>query len=188
MEFTLTYRGPLKSNGSPADKHAIRRKIHEQMKLLWEQSPLSMPAFGRLLEEYQPHSGEVSLITRVGQFRFATLVSSKIELVAELSISFLRPETPGALITQGGDIDNRIKTLLDALRMPRVPNELPADATPAPDENPYFCLLENDNLVTSLSVKTDRLLEPTANSAEVLLLIHVHTKVTKGSALNLILG
>ncbi len=188
MEFTLTYRGPLKASGTVVDKHNIRRKIHEQMKRLWEQSPLSMSMFSRLLDEYKPESVEVSLITRVGQFRFAALVSSKIALVAELSISFLRPEAPGALITQGGDIDNRIKTLLDALRMPRVPTELPADATPAPDEDPYFCLLENDNLVTSLSVKTDQLLEPAANSAEVLLLIHVRTKVTMGSALNLSLG
>jgi hypothetical protein len=187
MEFTLTYRGALKANGSVADKHAIRRKIHEQMKLLWEQRPLCQPSFGRWLEEYTS-SAEVSVISRVGQFRFAPLVSSKIFLIAELNIAFLRPEAPGSLITQGGDIDNRLKTLLDALRMPKVPNELPAAAAPGPDENPYFCLLDDDNLITSLSVRTDQLLEPVASPAEVLLLIHVRTKVTEGTLENLSLG
>src|SRR6516165_5995099 len=109
MDFTLTYRGKLKSNGTAADKHAIRGCIHPQMKRLWKQPPLS--SLERLLND----SAEISLITRVGQFRFASLVSSKMCLVAELSISFLRPQPPGSLITQGGDIDNRIKTLLDAL-------------------------------------------------------------------------
>jgi hypothetical protein len=41
MEFTLTYRGPLRANGDRKDKQHIRRKIHQQMKALWQQLPLS---------------------------------------------------------------------------------------------------------------------------------------------------
>ena len=188
MDFTLTYHGPLKSNGSVADKHAIRGTIHRQMQRLWQQPPLShyRPPLSRLLED-DPES-DISLITRLGAFRFAPLVSSKIFLVAELSITFLRPQAPGSLIKHGGDIDNRLKTLLDALRMPKVPSELPAAATPAPGDDPYFCLLEDDTLVTSLSVRTDQLLEPVASPAEVQLLIHVRTKLTEGTMLNLGLG
>ena len=101
MEFALIYRGPLKSNGSVADKHAIRGTIHRQMQRLWQQPPLShyRPPLSRLLED-DPES-DVSLIKRLGAFRFAPLVSSKILLVAELSITFLRPQAPGSLIKHG---------------------------------------------------------------------------------------
>jgi hypothetical protein len=185
MEFTLTYRGKLKSNGSVAEKHAIRGHIHRQLKTLWQRPQLS--ALPHVLED-SPPSGNISLISHVGPFRFAPLVSSKIFLVAELSITFLRPQPPGALIKHGGDIDNRMKTLLDALRKPHHESELPPSAVPAADEDPYFCLFEDDMLVTGLAIRTDQLLEPVANQAEVLLLVHVHTKITKGIWLTLGLG
>jgi hypothetical protein len=115
------------------------------------------------------------VLRSIGGFTFAPLVSAKIHFVAEIEILMLRPEAPGAIITQGGDIDNRIKTLLDSLKVPE-PNALPPGATPLPDQSPFFCLLEDDNLVTKLSVNTDRLLEPVQNASEVVLLIHVNTK------------
>jgi hypothetical protein len=39
-------------------------------------------------------------------------------------------------------------------------NELKGYETPAPDENPFFCLLEDDDLVTSLTVESGMLLDP----------------------------
>ena len=32
--------------------------------------------------------------------------------------------------------------------------------TPNADENPFFCLVEDDSLISSISVETDTLLEP----------------------------
>ncbi len=62
------------------------------------------------------------------------------------------------MIQQGGDIDNRVKTLFDALR---VPDEKQIEKfVPAEGEVPFFCLLQDDVLVTGFSVKTERLLEP----------------------------
>lgn len=40
MEFTLFYRGELKSNGNSRYKQEIRRVIHSQMKNLWQLEPL----------------------------------------------------------------------------------------------------------------------------------------------------
>jgi hypothetical protein len=74
-----------------------------------------------------------------------------------LDILFLRAEGKNYIL-QGGDIDGRLKTLFDALRIPRDANELPARAEPEPDENPLFCLLENDDLISEVRVNTDRLL------------------------------
>jgi hypothetical protein len=93
-----------------------------------------------------------------GQFRFVPLVTKRLALVCFLDIIFLRREAPGELIRHGGDIDNRMKTLLDSLRVPEAKEIL--DLTPDATESPFFCLLEDDSLVTGFQVKTERLLEP----------------------------
>ncbi len=95
-----------------------------------------------------------------GSFYFAPLVTNELALTCRLEIQFFRREPAGALILQGGDIDNRVKTLFDALRVPeetQVKNMRPAE-----DETPFFCLLQDDILVTGFSVNTERLLEPLA--------------------------
>jgi len=53
-----------------------------------------------------------------------------------------------------------------------------------PDEDPFFCLLEDDNLITSVSVTTDRLLIP-QDSDEKPHDVHliIHTTVLNPSAL-----
>jgi hypothetical protein len=173
MEFTLYYRGPLKSNGGPKEKHALRVWFHGQLKELWKQLPLSQ--YQSLLK-LDPDEHDLSVIRQLHGFNFAPLVSAKAAFVAELRISMLRPEPPGSIVTQGGDIDNRLKTLLDALKVPSDPSQLPKGAAPIPGEKYFFCLLDDDNLVTRLDVDTDRLLEPGISPSEVVLTIHVTTK------------
>ena len=68
----------------------------------------------------------------------------KISLLCSLNILFLRRDIPGSALS-AGDIDNRIKTVIDALRRPRHANELAYHATPAADEDPFFRLLEDDS-------------------------------------------
>jgi hypothetical protein len=62
--------------------------------------------------------------------------------------------------------------------MPRHTNSLPSGATPGPDQTPFFCLLEDDNLVTAVSVQTEQLLE-LAEPSLVDVLINVRTRVTQ---------
>ena len=93
-----------------------------------------------------------NIIEHVAGFRFAPLVTTRYGLVATLELLFLRPEPPGRLISQGGDIDNRLKTLFDALRMPRVATELPSGDAPQSDEDPFFCLLQDDALPLEVRV------------------------------------
>ena len=179
MEFTLVYRGQLKPDKSSElkDKWAIRREIHKQLVELWKQEPLYGHVQNMHFLEDNPPNGATSIIKNIGGFRFAPLVCMKLCLIAELTITFLRPEPLGLIITKGGDIDNRLKTLFDALRMPQTPDEIKGN-TPGTDENPFFCLLEDDNLITKVSVTTDRLLEP-GDRYFVNLLIGVRTKATQ---------
>jgi hypothetical protein len=111
--------------------------------------------------------------TAFGQF--VPLVRESNGFNCELTILFLRRDAPGSLFTQGGDIDNRIKRLLDGLRMPQNKDELGGDVF-GECETPLYCLLQDDKLITSMNVVTDRLLEPVADGEEmsdVQLITHV---------------
>lgn len=180
VEFVLNYRGKLKSNRGPRDKHKLRQHFHKQLKELWHQIPLD--SMHDLLDS---QSAGGTILKCLGGFQFAPLVSTTLKLVVELRIDLLRPEPPGSIVTQGGDIDNRLKTLLDALKIPDQPNAIPNGVSPGQDEVPFFCLLEDDNLVTGIDVRTERLLDPDAGDSDVLLLIHVRTKPVVGTWGNL---
>lgn len=96
-------------------------------------------------------------------YRFVPLVREETSLLCSLDILFLRRDIPGSVI-DAGDIDNRIKTIIDALRIPRHQNELVgSDAAPGADDDPFFCLLEDDSQVSRLVVETDTLLDPPAD-------------------------
>jgi hypothetical protein len=176
LKLVLHYRGKLNANGKPDHKHDLRKHFHQQLGTLWKQEPLK--ECPRLLQEREI-PGEYSLLRQKGLFTFAPLITNEMNVIAELSITLLRPESPGNLITQGGDIDNRLKTLFDSLTMPLYEDSLPKGITPANDETPFFCLLEDDNLVTAVSVTTEQLLEPNVDSSHVDLFINVKTDVTR---------
>lgn len=76
----------------------------------------------------------------------------------------LRPDSPGQIINSG-DLDNRLKTVFDALRIPQSKDELGGYDIPDKDEAPMFCLLEDDKLINHVSMETDTLLEPVSSPA-----------------------
>lgn len=162
MRFVLTYSGLLPSSGDAEDKHRIRRELHTQLARQWQlESPLSA------LAESSERINDGPTVTWVekiasqfprGRFRFVPLVTRRFSLVCYLEIVMLRREEPGHLIRHGGDIDNRMKTLFDSLRVPEE-SQL-AGLSPSSGEDPFYCLLEDDSLVTGFQVKTERLLEP----------------------------
>jgi hypothetical protein len=71
-----------------------------------------------------------------------------------------------------------MKTFLDALRMPQNLSEISADTVPQGDQDPFFCLLEDDNLITRLSVDTDRYLKEGADASDVCIVLRVTTRPT----------
>lgn len=154
MEFRLIYQGllPAESSGSTRreEKHLIRRQFHGQLRQLWSEHPAlrqwcSAPVAergGRTTADAWADS-----YARSG-FRFLPLITRHLGLACSLDILFLRRDSPGNLIKSGaGDIDNRIKVLFDALRMPTEAQELTGES-PSDDENPFYCLLEDDSLIT----------------------------------------
>jgi hypothetical protein len=172
MNFTLYYRGLLKSNRGAKEKQELRRHFHVQLKELWTHLPLSTYRANFLDKAQQDQS--LNILHAVGGFEFAPLVCGTTSMTADLNITLFRPQAPGELVGEGGDLDNRVKTLLDALKVPEA-NAVPAGDKPNADESPFYCVVEDDKLITGLTVVTERLLEPNLDRNEVLLLVKVTT-------------
>jgi hypothetical protein len=134
-----------------------------------------------------PMAEAIAAKFRRNGYRFVPLVCEDFSLLCSLDILFLRRDFPLGVIS-AGDLDNRVKTLIDALRMPKSANELRGNETPGEGEDPFFCLLEDDDLVTALSVETDMLLDPPnadAGQSEVKLVISVELKPDDVNMFNL---
>ncbi len=219
MKFRLTYDGELRPTGNDPiggqrnplapHKHSIRKQFHKQLKRLWStdkflsehkvwgqdwapQAPAADSHWARIAPD--PHD-MVPLVEAIATqyqefgYRFVPLVVPKFHLLCSLDVLFLRRDNPGSVIS-AGDIDNRIKTLIDALRRPRNQTELvEEDATPGEDEDPFFCLLDDDKQVSHLSVETDVLLDPVekneVNNSKAKLIITVKLRPYYVTTLNL---
>ncbi len=192
MRFTLHYRGPLKSNAGAREKHKLRMKFHEQLHDLWERAPLKHHrewlCWTRYLEnkELEEESGKRwCAVQERGGLRFSAVVYEMSHLVADLDILLLRPGGPGDIVKDGGDIDNRLKTLFDALT---VPDENQARRLEPPSDRSllHHCVFEDDKLITGFRVSTDRLLDYKCEK-EVLLTVHVNVSCTTATMGNLAL-
>jgi hypothetical protein len=114
----------------------------------------------------------------VGGHNFLPLVRRSLNLVCTLDILFLRKDRPGSIVSNAGDLDNRLKTLFDGLRMPTA-GEVDLSKHPM-SADPFHCLLEDDQLITSFAVRTDRLLtRPGAPQDEVRLIVDVIVSPTQ---------
>jgi hypothetical protein len=181
VKFTLTYDGPLpattQSKTRAEEKHAIRKEISYQLAQLWTLEP-ALASRLKHMDRWNTASFENDRIvlsdTRnsgdfpdddgyltyaaytfpLEGFRFVPLVASHNNLWCELDVLMLRDGDPGHVVQRNGDLDNRIKTLFDALRMPHDSQEL-CGARPD-DDQPFFCLLEDDCLITKIAVATHR--------------------------------
>ncbi|MYG51924.1 MAG: hypothetical protein F4204_06115 [Rhodospirillaceae bacterium] len=189
MEFRLTYAGDLFAHRSRISNrslhvHDIRKKFHEQLKKLWNEHPVfeQDDSGGSILLESSVSS--IGETFEFGDFKWQPIVTKRNGLMCELDILMLRDGRPGRVQT---DIDNRLKIIFDALRMARDMQELgektaEGKRTPKPEEIPFFVLLEDDNLISRVSVTSDMLLEPVAATnpkAAVRLIINVTVRPYK---------
>lgn len=131
MKFRLVYKGELPPNQKKMAvlKHEIRKKFHCQIKKFTDSNKV-------------PDSFKRTKPKKLKNYKFIPVVGQR-NRHCSLDILFLMGDIPGRS-GSAGDIDNRIKTLLDALQMPSAKQEIPPDASPEQHEDPFFCLLEND--------------------------------------------
>lgn len=130
VEFRLTYEGRLGSGVSASAKHK-----HDIRRVFHSQLKRLWDVHPRLIGQTARWSGKYASPLAEG-------------------------ERPDRTLLRRDEIDNRIKTLFDALKVP-----VGIQGKPTPEEDPFFVLLQDDRLITRLSVETDTLLEPTCAQA-----------------------
>lgn len=165
VEFRLFFRGFLPSarRAGIEAKHQIRRYLHPQLRSLWQQHPALKGAFTSF-------GGQASGIERLGNtwsrcgFRFIPLIK-KEHFACELDILILHAQDPIHLFSPLGDLDNRVKTLLDGLRMPDQCSEVEGQS-PSVDENPFYVLMDDDSAVFKVHMDVDKLLLPVPSQVE----------------------
>jgi hypothetical protein len=160
MEFRLIFRGslPPDKRRTVAAKHAIRRELHPQLRTLWQQHPALRGSFEPDKKKGISRIEELARRYSHSGFRFVPLVK-KEHFACALNILLLRRQQPYRAFEPVGDLDGRIKTLIDGLRMPHAAQEI-GNNKPAEDENPFFCLMDDDSAIFSFRVTVDRLLVP----------------------------
>jgi hypothetical protein len=192
MRLRLTYAGPLLSSNPLAPdkriehKHHLRRAFHKQIKEHWESHPFlgsyhSSPGVFRdklpdgAASKFDPiyPNKKMSLAQLLGAvyghsgYNFAPLVWKENGLHCSLRILCLRRDTRDA-VSPGRDIDNRMKTLIDALCAPSARQGSPmkdgVPLPPGPGEDPFYVLLDDDRQIEHLEVETDKALELDENN------------------------
>jgi hypothetical protein len=196
MEFRLTYQGPLLADRGKDNErqsrvklmHTMRRQFHEQLSELWRLDGRLKHIGAGFIETEDVSTGvktKVSGLDEIAQrygrdgIRWVPLVAEHAGVACGLNILFLRHEPKGGII-QSGDLDNRINTLFDALRIPDK-KQIPDDVDPQKEPAPFYCLLSNDKLIAEFRVTADRLLVPSAvpqGDSDVHLVIEVRTYIT----------
>jgi hypothetical protein len=201
MKFALRFDGDLPSNGRPAQKWEIRKQLHPQLAELWRINPClqeakhkchastvgyvqyeihhSVPEF-RPAYEPDPHGNSVALQEPIvrGDRQCLPLVRETLALKCALRISFLRRDEPGRVYQQG-DLDNRLKTLFDALQVPN-PDQMTGAPSIEEIPNPIYCLLEDDKLITGFEIESHQLLSrPPRSKNDVSIVLHVDVRVVR---------
>lgn len=163
VTIILTYRQEVPSEQQDSDKQIaakqkIRRGFSNQLRKHWrEQAPL-LEWYSKGLPiavhtENQPcrvQGDSPFFRANICGFSVIPLVSYVNGLTCELKMSFLGEGR--SLLMRTGDLDNRVKVVFDALRMPHNTGEVPGSMFGKNDED-LFCLLEDDSLITKFSVE-----------------------------------
>lgn len=197
MRFHLVYHGPLPGNGNkpkPDDVRDIRDFLHPQLAMVWEThaalkrlrstarvargpgrflGSLESPFDDEGRAAWPLQEGFVDLREPVskGDKTYHPLVRESLDLNCSLEIRFPRQENPGQLVLQGGDLDNRIKTLLGFSKQ---------KLKQITCKKLSYCLMEIDTPVSGINVSTDRILFPvTEYPNEAHLVIKVMIRVLK---------
>lgn len=202
LEFRLLYQGLLlgaSRNDTRVDmKHRMRLQFHKQLMRLWDtkfplkarkerqfiRQPINLTSHANPEDAFVSYHKTLADKFSYHGYSFIPIVTDDLFLTCSLEILFLRPEEH-SLLVEGGDIDNRIKTVFDALRMPTVAetSDLKGKYPPTPDTTPMYCLMQDDKLVAEIKVTADQLLllpeSRELNANDVFLVVQVRVKPTR---------
>jgi hypothetical protein len=164
LKITLTYQGILPASKRPPEKiDQIRQEFHRQLNKIWGRDQLA------ILEEWRDNkfsAGAPDFRKQFGNITYLPIASEEIHARVRLTLTLYKGIREDHPAYSHGDIDNRAKSIIDALCVPvqqsRIPNCAPLRDT--------ICLMSDDSLVDTLTVETASLLaenDPTITLAVV---------------------
>jgi len=110
-------------------------------------------------------------VVRRGQHDFVPLVSQMRSGLVKVRIEIYRRQELGGIFDPGGDLDNQVATVLDGLRIPQDDNE--AKSLGLPVNGRCFCFLEDDSLISVITIESRQLLGQLAKPEHARLQVHV---------------
>ena len=146
MEFVLTYEGRIPSRSK--DKAAVwemRKSFDRQLRKLWGKPPFD------ILAEWEATgfaAGAPNFLIRRGAQSFVPLYGLKVGIGVSLDIKLLSGLPDRKPVISSGDLDNRIKRVIDALRAAADEGELIGGLE---DNARWHCLMDDDSSVLQLS-------------------------------------
>ena len=168
MEFYLSLSCHISTTGHRAQKFILRRFFHEQFKHLRD--------FHQEHNLNSAHTFNPANIKEVGPFCFLPLITCGSGKIVELDVILLSHFEPQNRVGyQTGDVDNKLKSILDGLRMAQNKNEIRSEQVQEGEEI-FYTLLEDDALVSRVNIRHERLLfnlEEEPNKRDTFTLIHV---------------
>ena len=188
MKFRLTYEGRVLASGNSKtrspDKHLIRQHFSPQIEYLWQKHPalneLTERKFYDLSSAQEginwphPEEGNSTYLKLLGEqyfrhgHRWLPLITPEMKVKCSTDILLLRPNGLNTNVINQGDIDGQLKTLFDALAIPRSPSGLDDNCS-----QPIYTLLEDDSLIHKVNLETDTILSEhtDANYAQVVITV-----------------
>jgi hypothetical protein len=164
FEFSLVYTEVIRSsnNNSTKRKSDVRRALDKQLRPLWEMQPFKN-IDNQIDPKFRDKNIQSYIPRKIGLIEYVPLISNANYLFAELEITSLTKAIgqPYLHPFKNGDLDNKIKTLTDALRRPQNNDEAKHDT--AADDDRIFCLLDDDILISKYTVESHPLLHPDFN-------------------------
>jgi|HubBroStandDraft_1064217.scaffolds.fasta_scaffold53452_2 hypothetical protein len=199
MRFRMLFSGEIKAHKEldikPPHKHAIRTYLSPQLERLWQTKEglrryaSVTGAKARAARREQDSVGGVYCeenrlagleyladFNKKQSTRFIPLIVPAFCLRCRIDVLLLRPEDTPNHILQSGDLDNRVKTLFDGMRIPN-------DDALVDDGGTHFVLLQDDSLISELSVVGDNLLtlpgKPRVGTSDAFAVIDVQLETTE---------
>lgn len=160
LKFTLSFEGRLStstSSGRSKRVHLLRRYFHHQLKRNWERNDFlrnwTKVSDGRIqrYEDWLPEHMPV-----LEGVKFVPLITKEICVECAIDFKILAPSD-----FKGGvkDLDNQVKVLFDALKMPQPGSGL-SQAELASEGDFLYILAQDDGLITKITATSDELLHP----------------------------
>lgn len=167
MKLTLSYQGPLppKQRGVSVVKADLRRAFHPQIKSqisgLTDKTNLPL------------------MTTQIGGYEFVSPAHSSLRTAIELDIMLLSPRVR----LPAGDVDNRLKTLIDGLTRPGNAQQLQGFAEPE-EGGPTYCLMDDDQLVQRIGLDSRAWHVPQDGTSDALVVVTAAIVLGEGSDLS----